>query len=155
MNVTGAFSWTATDVTRISAPPVLEGFEATLFPEIEIVYIEEAQPHQSYNIGTNYLRGPLGVTLRFNYFGKVASTESNTDPSRKQVFGGKWITDLNVFWRFDNGLTVSGGAANIFDQFPDENIPSNSFNGIFVYPRRTAPFGFNGGYYYVAASFEF
>jgi iron complex outermembrane receptor protein len=155
VGVTGAFSWSATDVTRISAPPVLEGFEATLFPEIEIVYIEEAQPHQAYNIGTNYTRGPLAATLRFNYFGKVASTESNTDPARKQVFGGKWLTDLNVAWRFDNGLTISGGANNIFDQFPDENIPSNSFNGIFVYPRRTAPFGFNGGYYYLAATFEF
>ena len=32
---------------------------------------------------------------------------------------------------------------------------SNSFNGIFVYPRRTAPFGFNGGYYYLRLGFNF
>ena len=49
----------------------------------------------------------------------------------------------------------TAGGTNIFDTFPDENIRSNSFIGIFVYPRRTAPFGFNGGYYYVSASFEF
>jgi iron complex outermembrane receptor protein len=154
-SLTGAFSWTSTDITNIRTPPELEGKEQTLFPVIDQVYVEEAQPGSSYSIGNRYTRGSWSGMLRFNYFGSVASTESNTDPARKQVFGGKWITDLDIAYTFSRGITLHVGGNNIFDVFPDENIASNSFNGIFVYPRRTAPFGFNGGYYYMNASFKF
>ena len=122
---------------------------------IDQVFVEESQPGQSYSIGNRYTRRAFATTLRFNYFGSVSSTESNTDPARKQVFGGKWITDLDIAYTFKNGITLHLGANNLFDVYPDENIPSNSFNGIFVYPRRTAPFGFNGGYYYLNANFRF
>ena len=64
-----------------------------------------------------------------------------------------------------NGVTNSGVvsflgdaspfvANNVFDEFPDEQIARNSFNGIFIYPRRTAPFGFNGGFYYSRDRFD-
>ncbi len=92
--------------------------------------------------------------MRLNFFGEVAATESASDPTRKQVFGGKWLTDVDVSWRFGDGFRLHVGANNVFDVFPDENIPSNSFNGIFVYPRRTAPFGFNGGYYYTRLTID-
>ncbi len=139
----------------IKTPPALEGLGETLFNEIEVVYLQEAQPHQAYNIAGRYSQGPFSVMTRFNYFGKVASTESASDPARKQVFDAKWLTDIDFSWEFGNGLTWHIGGNNVFDEFPDENIASNSFNGIFVYPRRTAPFGFNGGYYYSRLSFEF
>jgi len=154
-SLTGAFSWTSTDITKIRTPPELEGKEQTLFPVIDQVYVEEAQPGSSYSIGNRYTRGQWSAVLRFNYFGSVASTESNTDPARKQTFGGQWLTDLDFAYTFDMGLTLHVGANNMFDVFPDKNIASNSFNGIFIYPRRTAPFGFNGGYYYLNASFKF
>jgi len=92
--------------------------------------------------------------LRLNKFGAVQSTESASDPTRKQTFSSKWIADVDVSYRFENGVKIAIGANNVFDEFPDPNFASNSFNGIFVYPRRTAPFGFNGGYYYANFSFD-
>jgi iron complex outermembrane receptor protein len=155
-DLTAAASWAGTDIVGdIKTPPLLEGLGETLFNEIEVVYLQEAQPHQAYNLAGRYSQGPFSVMTRFNYFGKVASTESASDPARKQVFGGKWLADIDFAWEFGNGITWHIGGNNIFDEFPDENIASNSFGGIFVYPRRTAPFGFNGGYYYSRFSFEF
>ncbi len=153
-SLTAAASWTGTDIVEIRTPPLLAGLGETLFNEIERVYIQEAQPHQAYNIAGRYTRGPWSGLIRFNYFGKVASTESTSDPARKQIFGGKWLTDVDLSYAFGNGLTWHIGGNNVFDEFPDVNIPSNSFNGIFVYPRRTAPFGFNGGYFYTRLSIE-
>ncbi len=95
------------------------------------------------------------MLLRLNKFGSVGSTESNTDPARFQTFTGKWLADVDFSYRFKPGVKLSIGGNNIFDEYPDENIASNSFNGIFVYPRRTAPFGFNGGYYYARISLDF
>ena len=127
----------------------------TLFNEIERVYLEEAQPGELLNLAGSYSIGPFSGFLRFNFFGEVAATESATDPERKQIFGGKWITDLDLSYKMRSGVKFHVGANNLFDVYPDENIPGNSFNGIFIYPRRTAPFGFNGGYYYTRLVFEF
>ena len=59
---------------------------------------------------------------------------------------------------------------NIFDVYPDENEIGNSRSGsivdangnvivdspgVFTYSRRSAPFGFNGAYYYVGAEYRF
>jgi iron complex outermembrane receptor protein len=154
VDLTGAFNWTSTNIRDIKTPPLLAGLGETLFNEIERVYIQEAQPHQHYNLSARYSKGGFSGIVRANYFGKVASTESTADPARKQVFAGKWLTDVDLSWKFGGSYKLHIGANNIFDTYPDENIPSNSFNGIFVYPRRTAPFGFNGGYYYTRLSID-
>jgi iron complex outermembrane receptor protein len=155
LDLTAAANWNNTDIAAIKTPPLLQGLGETLFNEIERVYVEEAQPGQLYNLSGRYSLGPVAGLVRFNFFGEVAATESATDPSRKQVFGGKWITDLDLSYKFRSGMKIHVGANNIFDVFPDKNIPENSFNGIFVYPRRTAPFGFNGGYFYTKVGWEF
>ena len=133
---------------------MLTGLGETLFDDIEITFLEFGQPRQLYNFGVRYSNGPWAVMTRLNYFGSVRSTESRTDAARKQKFDGKQLTDVEVSRRFKQYLKVAVGANNLFNVFPDRQIDSNSFNGIFVYPRRTAPFGFNGGYYYVRLSFE-
>ena len=51
-------------------------------------------------------------------------------------------------------VTTSDRGLNITDEEPDENIPGNSFGGIFPYNRRTTPFGFNGGFWYARATFS-
>ncbi len=104
--------------------------------------------------------GALGINLNNRRFGEVsvfgtAPPESpiNTD----QTFGAKWITDLDLSYQLRNGLTVAGGANNLFDVYPDpnfrrENNADNSNTGIFVY-NGISPFGFNGAFYYVRLSY--
>ena len=153
LSLTAAANWNKTELDGdVRTPPELEGLGETLFDDIEVTYLERGQPRQHYNLAGRYRKGAWGTMLRFNYFGEVTSTESASDPARKQTFAGKWLTDLDVSYTFDNGIRASIGGNNIFDTFPDKNIASNSFNGIFVYPRRVAPFGFNGGYYYAKVS---
>jgi iron complex outermembrane receptor protein len=55
-------------------------------------------------------------------------------------------------------FTLSVGANNLFDEYPDK-IAASTFNPIFeltdslgdgqVYPRNGGPFGLNGGFWYV------
>jgi iron complex outermembrane receptor protein len=56
-------------------------------------------------------------------------------------------------------VTLSAGAQNIFDQeatkinIPDSvGIPNNNWGGVYY---ETSPFGFNGGFYYVKATYTF
>ncbi|MCJ8321677.1 MAG: hypothetical protein MJK12_18730, partial [Colwellia sp.] len=65
-------------------------------------------------------------------------------------------------------ITVGGN--NIFDVYPDKNTIGNSRSGkiidsngnvivdsagIFTYSRRSAPFGFNGAYFYTGLEYIF
>ena len=64
-------------------------------------------------------------------------------PADDQIFGAKWLTDLEANYTLAPGLTLGIGAQNIFNVFPDRNLTPNSFNGIQTFPS-TSPFGMNG-----------
>ncbi len=42
------------------------------------------------------------------------------NPTLDQTFSPQWVTDLDVSYRFDLGLTLSAGAINLFDSHPDK-----------------------------------
>ncbi|MGH7496296.1 MAG: TonB-dependent receptor [bacterium] len=146
LRLTGAFNRNDTEVTRVApTPPQLQGFEETLFGRVERGRIEEGQPQDNINFVANFSLGAFGVMARTIRFGQV--TIRNVNPVQDQTFSAKWITELDLSYGFWGQLTVAVGASNLFDVYPDENIPANSTNGILVY-NGTSPFGFNGRYYY-------
>ncbi len=156
LSITGAVSLNETSIAGpVRTPPQLAGLGETLFDTIERTYVETGQPRESGNLAARYRRGPFGLLVRVNHFGDVTTTESSTDPTALQTFGAKQLVDVDVSYRLGNGVTLRVGANNVFDVYPDKQIARNDFNGIFVYPRRSAPFGFNGGYYYARLTFEF
>jgi iron complex outermembrane receptor protein len=81
-----------------------------------------------------------------------------------QTFEPRWITDLDVTFRFNNRMTFSAGVNNVFDIFPSQNIRSRIVNnvpftgndnvGAFPY-NAVSPFGFNGASWYGKVSLKF
>jgi len=67
--------------------------------------------------------------------------------------------DLEVSYHAMDAFTISAGAQNIFDQYPSKLdfagalSRSNQSWGAKYY--ETSPFGFNGGFYYIKASYKF
>ncbi len=54
---------------------------------------------------------------------------------------------------FINGLSITVGANNLFDTYPDKNgIVSSTGLGAYGY---ISPFGFGGGYYYTRLAYNF
>ncbi len=156
LSLTGAANWNQTEVVgTVRTPPVLAGLGERLFDRIERERMESAQPRELYNLTAKLSVDRFSALLRFNKFGAVKTVEVASDPSRDMVSTGKWLTDFDLSYDLGNGLGLSVGANNVFDVYPDENRDDLSFNGIFVYPRRTAPFGFNGGHYYTRLTYEF
>lgn len=156
LRLTAAANWNDTQVVgQVRTPEQLRDFGSVLFDRIERERIETAQPRSHISLAATYELRRCAITMRANRFGSVKTVESASDPSTDQVFAAKTLVDLDFTYRFGDQLTWSLGANNLFDVFPDENNAALSFNGIFVYPRRTAPFGFNGGSYYTRLSFVF
>jgi iron complex outermembrane receptor protein len=57
-------------------------------------------------------------------------------------------------YRFTDQFSVALNGNNIFDVYPDTNITANQTRGIYLYSGLT-PFGFNGAYWSVRATYEY
>ena len=151
LRFTGGYNWNKSRVLSVDpTPPELSDLQNILFDRVERGRIEVGQPRDNILLALNYGRGGLGVNVATHRFGRV--TNVGTSTANDQTFDAKWITDLDLSWRL-LGAKLAIGATNIFDVYPDEQIPANNFNGILPYSSIT-PFGFNGAYYYTRLTFD-
>lgn len=131
--------------------------------------ISNLPPKHRANVAANWRIGDLTLNVRENYYSSwsnsleynlVAPTPSAalaTSAPPSQKFGSKFLTDVDVSYEFMDHFTVTLGANNVFDVYPDRIAPStvnpryaltNSLADGQVYPRSGGPFGLNGGFYY-------
>ena len=141
-------------VGDIQASPELEraGLVDTYFPEDSRIYLEEALPRTKVNLSNTLTAGKFNFFLRNVYFGKV--TEASSDPLRQQQFDGKVITDLSVGFKATDALTLTIGANNIFDIYPEAADPAfgNRSSGRFDWSRSAQQFGFSGRFLFARVS---
>ena len=154
LRVTLGISVNDTEVTGVADnPSELDGLNLVMFGRSERARIEEGQPEDKVNLAVNYDLGNLSAMVRTIRFGEYTSRHSS-NPDRDQTYGAKWITDLNLNWSFNERFSLTLGANNIFDVYPDPTIPANNFNGIFTYDG-ASPMGFNGVYYFTRINARF
>jgi len=99
----------------------------------------------------------VSFLLRGNYYGEYQAVHVDYDATA--ITGDTAITlDAEVSYFINDSFTVSVGAQNLLDQqateidIPGNAIPNNNWGGKYY---ETSPFGFNGGFYYVKASYNF
>jgi iron complex outermembrane receptor protein len=150
--VTGGFNKTKTRVTRVAnTPTALASQQAILFDRIERARIEEGQPRQTVSATVDHTVDRFSATVHTQRFGQVGVRGAT--PNLDQRFGAKWLTDVNVSYSLIRQLRLTVGSNNIFDVYPDRNIPANSNSGIFPYSQ-VSPFGFNGRFVYAKFRYE-
>jgi len=159
---------------KIESDPSLK---AKLFDRLERSRFESSVPKNKLNITATYNVSKLSFVARTVRFGEVTylnaidpNIPSNGLPVQlDQTFAPKWITDLSVSYAASKTWSVTVGANNIFDVYPDRlyidprnnennfsgNASSNysggldnTSNGRFLYSRAVSQFGFNGRYVY-------
>ena len=159
LRLTGAYNHNRTRVTRVSQlPPNLSGLQGQLFDRVEQGRIEQGNPENNLILSANYDVHGLGLMARTQRFGQVTSfgtTATNATGPLDQTFSPKWITDLSLSYGI-RGATITVGADNIFDVYPDRNnnngdpLTGNGGTanfGVFPYAG-ISPFGFNGRFIY-------
>ncbi len=153
-DLAGTFSKTQ-KVGDIKASPQLEraGLVGTYFPEDSRVYLEEAVPRTKINLTNSLFAGKFNVFLRNVYFGEV--TEAVTTLANQQVFDSKIVTDLSLGYKATDALTLTVGANNILDIYPERAAPefNNRSDGRFDWSRRAQQFGIGGRFLFARVSF--
>jgi iron complex outermembrane receptor protein len=147
VNLSGAYSNNKTKIAgAVATPPQLAGLEETLFDRIERRRVDCGQPHDNIRLMESWSQGPWNVTMRQGRYGDFCSF--TIAPVDDQIYGATWLDDLEVSYQWSR-YTFAIGAENLFDAFPDQNIPlsAQGFNAIFKYPSQS-PFGMNGRFLY-------
>jgi iron complex outermembrane receptor protein len=122
--------------------------------------ISNLPPKHRVNAAANWRIGDFSINARENYF----SSWANQLEYPGQKFSGKFVTDLDISYTFAERYTLTLGANNLFDTYPDKIAPTTT-NPIYaltgsladgqVYPRSGGPFGINGGFYYVRVAIDY
>jgi len=152
LQFTGSYASHTTKVTRVSqTPPQLAGLQSVLFGRDQQGLIEVAQPKDVLNLMADYSLARFNASVKVIRFGQY--TNIGTTPSHDQTFSAKWITDLDLSYGIFDGVVISAGANNLFNVYPDQVIPANSYFGQLIYSGLT-PWGFNGAFYYGRISYS-
>ncbi|MFW2829296.1 TonB-dependent receptor plug domain-containing protein [Sphingomonas sp. ID0503] len=144
LNLTIAYNYNKNKVT--SHNPVA-------INDARIYDISHYSPRHRLNASGVYSIGDFTLTVRENFYSSW-STEQDY-PGDK--FGSEFTTDIDVSYTLSDHYTLSVGATNLFNNYPDK-IKNTVDNPIYpitggtadgqVYPRSGGPFGMNGGFWY-------
>ncbi len=167
LNVTLAGNHTETDVTDVyTAGGLSEVDPSVVFSQQDISIIEDWQPEDRVNLTGVYTINNFLLNLSVNRFGEYTVLDGE-----QQTFDAVYVTDVKLSYTLDNGVGFTIGGNNVFDEYPDKNEIGNSRGGeleatpggdvivesagVFKYSRRSAPFGFNGAFWYAGLSYDF
>jgi iron complex outermembrane receptor protein len=157
-----AANYNKVEVIKINqAPAQLQ--PQTLLDASAIADIETASPKIRLNLGALWKVGKWAINLREAFYGTSSSLDSSDGSVYyKNEIKPAWITDLELSYQLTKAWSVSLGANNLFNKYPDQvnatllaERRANLDNGaVTIYPT-FSPFGINGGYYYARVSTKF
>ncbi len=119
----------------------------------QIAGVSTFAPKHRAILTAGYELGGFALNARGNYY----SSWQQTVDYPGQTFGAKATADLDVSYTIADHYTLTVGANNIFNTYPDK-IAASATNPIYqitgsladgqIYPRSGGPFGINGGLWY-------
>jgi iron complex outermembrane recepter protein len=156
-----AFTFNKTEIVYQKPTPSQLSAGATvnvkLIDTISISLIETSQPRNKVLGSINWQAGKFNTSVKATYFGKVTAWEKPTGLAhRSQTFAGKTLVDVTVGYDISKKFSVTLGANNLFNEYPDKvysNYASYS-SGQIPYTRNANQFGFNGSYYYTTLTLK-
>ena len=154
-NLSLAYNHSETEIDKL---PALSNSplnpQPVLFARVRQVILTNSSPEDKATFAVDWQKDQWTANVRATYYGDVidpATVATNDIHS-----GDKVITDLSAAYRFGTGTTLSLGADNVFDVYPDAtkaslNVTSGNGVGALAFTR-FSPFGFNGRYVYAKVS---
>lgn len=144
LGLTLAANFNNTEVDEFNVPDVFKGSESDLIDDRDIVFLTNGTPTQKIIFSADYQIGHFSTLLRVTNFGEVQdSREVDPDTEEAQVFPSRTVTDLSITGHISEQFSVTLGANNLFDVYPDMLISPN-VRGEVIYSRRTNQFGTQG-----------
>lgn len=151
LNLTLAYNYNKSKVTDYSPVAISSA---------RINDISNYAPKHRANFSANWSLGAFSISARENFYSSW--TLEGDYPG--DHFGSEFTTDIDLSYAFDEHYTLSIGANNLFNNYPDK-LTSTAVSPIFpltgstaygeVYPGTGGPFGLNGGFWYARVRIKY
>lgn len=146
-----AYNWNETEVTQFSA----------ITGAFKVKRLEEDLPNHRGTFTWAQSWDQLSMFTRVNYYGEYQGVHVDYDATAITADSAVTV-DFEVNYFLNDSITLSAGAQNIFDQeaeriqqtagLDEVGYSKSRWGGVYY---ETSPFGFNGGFYYVKATYNF
>ncbi|MCD7099021.1 TonB-dependent receptor [Stenotrophomonas sp. MMGLT7] len=190
LTATLAYNRNKTELQHVASTPqeLLDlGVRTPLFDVTERTRVEKGQPRDNLVLGLGWDVRRWGLNLSTHRYGEIqgvaatnqsaanvaefakGSTRFSSLPTEAgsagnydviQVLEPKWVTDLDVSYRFSDAFKLVLGVDNVFNTYPTRNIATTAAvsgadtYGVFPYSE-LSPFGWSGTYYYARIETRF
>ena len=147
------FNYTRTNVTAFTSETIDDDRRSAL---------ERGLPETRWNIAVNHTSRRWSLFARLNFYGRYWDREDarawaearfgDADlSSRYELYAGKGLLDVEFGVPIGDAVTLSIGAQNILNAYPEINpLAADGIGNLYG---QFSPFGFNGAYYYVRVSY--
>lgn len=150
LGVSLSANYTDTEVTEVRDARAIDRERRT--------ELENFAPEMRGSLSFDYSAGAFSALARANYYSEwvdaILIGGSPNDTSLDQEFGAEWMLDLEMSYAFTEGFSLTFGAQNVLDNYPDEDARAAQRNIGVVYGQ-FSPIGYNGGFWYARATFDF
>lgn len=139
-NLSLAANWTDTRVDERD-PDVIN--------DKRVTQLEGNTPGTRFTVSFSHSQDRWDLLARVRYYGGFEEFTLD-DGSNYFDVDASTVLDVEVGYRFNDAVRLIAGAENILDEYPEERSNTSGL----IYPD-TSPFGYNGGYYYLRAVWDF
>jgi iron complex outermembrane receptor protein len=142
-----AYNYNETKVDRYSA----------VTGDFKVSRLENDLPNHRATLTWSQNWDKLNFLVRGNYYGEYQGVHVDYDATVNQGKAALTV-DVELSYLISDTFTVSVGAQNLLDQqateidIPGDDLKNNTWGGKYY---ETSPFGFNGGLYYLKATYNF
>ncbi|MES2496463.1 MAG: TonB-dependent receptor [Pseudomonadota bacterium] len=158
IGLSASYSYAKSSIRSVDAPPpqlAANGIPGNLIGLEETNTLVDAAPRDKVILSADWAQGPFSALVRGIRNGSVVRMfDFGGGFAPRQRFGAEWQLDTEVSYTFVRGLTLSVGANNLFDNYPDQSIGDINGAGNLAYDV-LSPIGTNGRYLYARARVAF
>ncbi|ARD45073.1 TonB-dependent receptor [Colwellia sp. PAMC 21821] len=143
-----AYNWNETTVDKFNPATTDEG---------KVHRLEEGMPDHRATFTISQSWEDVSAFVRVNYFGEYFATHADDTCAVgcwNETADSAVTIDAEVSYYLNDSITLSAGANNLFDQ-EAHKLPEESYGVLGAQYYESGPFDYNGGFYYVKATYNF
>jgi iron complex outermembrane receptor protein len=152
-----------TRVLKVHAPPSNVNPKVVLLDQGAVAGLEDSTPKWRGSLNLYWSKGRFSLNFRENFYGSSFGYGQDAVSGKytQLLSRSAWLSDFEGGYDFGHGVKFSMGANNAFNVYPNKNpyayryaqLVKNSSGYATQYP--SAPYGYNGGFYYGKLSLTF